>query len=222
MQAGAGRAVTPGAVARKLLGPRFKTVGEFYRAVFVDLHAVAAAMDTQLPPGARCLDVGGGDGALADILLRRRADLRMTMIDLAPEIGGFLGDDVRDRVVVRPATALSRVTEEGGRFDALILADVMHPVPREARPGFLADLRAFCETSGCRLLILKDVEPGGLRARLSYLSDHHVTGDKGVSLIGAGALEAQLRAALGSQIEAVEHGRPDPPNYCLTVRLRDA
>jgi len=212
--------MTPGALARRLLGSRFRAVGEVYRRVFVDLNKVADAMAAELPPGARCLDVGGGDGALAEVLLRRRPDLRITLIDLAADVGGFLSPAARERVEIRPATPLSELTAEGRAFDAVILADVMHHVPVDARAGFLGDLRAFCAASGCRLLIVKDVEPGGVRARLSYLSDHFITGDRNVSLIAAATVRARLEATLGGELLSVETTVPDAPNYCLVARLK--
>ena len=70
-----------------------------------------------LPPGARVLDVGAGDGQLAAAVLDRRADLRIEGID----------------VLVRPATRIPVSSFDGRRIprpdrsvDAVMLIDVLH------------------------------------------------------------------------------------------------
>ena len=78
---------SPGQIARKLLGPAFKPVGEVYRRLFVNLERIVDVLERELPREATVLDIGGGDGALIDRLLFRRPDVKVTMCDIAPAIG---------------------------------------------------------------------------------------------------------------------------------------
>ena len=211
-----------GQLARRILGTRFQPIGELYRAIFVDIGKVAEAVSRAIPSGAHCLDVGGGDGMLVDALLRLRPDIRVTMTDIAPEIGGFIAPERRNRVKLRPATSLAELAGETLRFHAVLIADVLHHVPPDARSGFLRDLVAICARSGSRILVVKDIEPGSLRSVLSVLSDKYVTGDRAVSLVASPELRARLQDAFGPQrIAGFEVTYPDPPNYCAVARLID-
>lgn len=199
----------PGKIARRLLGRHFEAVGNVYRRLFVDLEKIVAFLDRELPHGARLLDIGGGDGAVIERLLNRRPDLVVTMCDLAPEIGAFLSERNRARVTMLPATDFSDVA---GPFDCVTIADVVHHVPVDQRQSFFAALADSCGRWGCRRIILKDIEPGSLRAGLSLLADRHVTGDKHVVLFARRdfASLAQRYFPAARRQSAV----PDAPNYC--------
>jgi 16S rRNA G527 N7-methylase RsmG len=97
--------MTPGNLARRLLGPAFRPVGEAYRRIFVDMDKVADWMADRLPRSARVLDVGGGDGYVANLLLARRADIRVTLIDPSQEIGSFIDAAHLDRWTMSQASS---------------------------------------------------------------------------------------------------------------------
>lgn len=210
--------MTPGQLARRVLGSRFEPVAKVYRDLFVDMDKVADVFAAALPPGARCLDVGSGDGFVADLLLRRRPDIRITLTDIAPAVGGFLQPPLTERVELRPSTSVSDLIGSGGRWDAVIMTDVVHHIPPAARGAVLADLAAVCREAGSRMLLIKDLAPGSPRALLAKWGDHYITGDRGVVQIGPEALKALLVTAFGPAI-GFELEVPDPPNYCLLVRL---
>lgn len=169
----------PGQVARRLLGPYVKPVGNLYRRIFVDLDKIADAIDRELPRAANVLDIGGGDGALVDRLLDRRPDLTVTMCDIAPAIGTFVSDAHRARVTLLPATDFADVS---GQFDFVMITDVMHHVPVDQREAFFQSLAESCRRWNCRHIFFKDVEPGGVRSILSLLADWYITGDRHVVL----------------------------------------
>ena len=179
-------------------------------------------MAKELPQGARVLDVGAGDGAVAGFLLAKRPDLRFTLIDLAAEVGAFLSEAAAAKTEIRPATAISKITAEGGRYDAIIIADVVHHVPVETRASFFADLAACRSSAGAVRLLVKDIQPGSLRAWLAKVADWYVTGDRNVRLLAMSELVADLRSAFGDTIEQVETSVPDPPNYLVVFRFADA
>jgi hypothetical protein len=174
--------VTPGQIARRLLGPAFQPIGEAYRRIFVDAEKVAAWIAQHLPANGRLLDVGGGDGYIVNLLLKRRADITATMTDIAPQVGGFIESAYRDRVTIHTSTPASRVE---GAFDAITLTDVLHHVPVEARGGFFAEISDLAHRTSSGVILVKDIEPGALRSKLSLWSDWYVTGDRHVRLIAA-------------------------------------
>lgn len=210
-----------GAMARRLLGSRFQPVGEFYRSLFMDIDKIAGFLAAQLPADARCVEVGGGDGMLTNAILQRRPDVHMTMIDVAAEIGAFLDPGLRDRVEMRADTSVNYLARAAPPLDAIIIADVVHHVPAMERQSFFANVRRLCLASGCRVLLVKDVEPGTPRGYLSLLSDWYVTGDRGVSLVPSRAMAALMRQSLAGMLAAdIATVTPDPPNYCLVARLQ--
>ncbi len=81
------------------------------------VRTLAARLASIVPPNARVLDVGCGDGAVADVLLQLRGDLEISGID----------------VLVRPTTRIPVVPFDGHRipfadaeFDAVVFVDVLH------------------------------------------------------------------------------------------------
>lgn len=199
----------PGQIARKILGRHFEVVGNIYRRIFVDLERIVDVFDRELPPGASVLDIGGGDGAVVERLINRRPDLSFSICDLAPRIGGFLSDANRTSVDLHPATDFADLE---GAFDAVTISDVIHHVPISQRDQFFKSLADSCARWGCRKIILKDVEPGTLRATLSLLADRYVTGDRHVVLFSRSDFTELSRrhfpmAEKSSQV-------PDRPNYC--------
>jgi 2-polyprenyl-6-hydroxyphenyl methylase/3-demethylubiquinone-9 3-methyltransferase len=198
----------PGQIARRVLGPVFPVFGEAYRRAFVDIDKVADWMAARLPREARILDVGGGDGFVMNALLARRADIRVTMTDLAPRIGGVIASAHRPRVELRPATSVEAID---GAFDVLTLSDVVHHVPVAARPAFFAALSAAATRTGCRSVLIKDIQPGGLRAKLAELGDHYITGDRQVRQLSPEAIVLP-------GFERTELAMPDDPNYCLVLK----
>ena len=205
--AGVGRP-SPGALARRLLGRRFQPVGRAYRRIFVDLAKVAAAMAREIPMGARIADIGSGDGQLAELLLTLRPDIHCTMTDIAPTIGEALSARNRARATLRPGCDVADI---GGRFDVMILADVMHHIRVDQRTNFLAAIGEAADRTGCPTVLIKDIRPGGFRALLSLWSDRYVTGDRHVVLIDSD------RLALPN-FRRTETIMVDDPNYCAVFK----
>lgn len=198
----------PGQIARRVLGPVFPVFGEAYRRAFVDIDKVADWMAARLPRDARILDVGGGDGFVMNAVLARRDDVRVTMTDLAPKIGGVIAPAHRPRVELRPSTSVEAVE---GAFDVLTLSDVVHHVPVASRPAFFAALSATALRTGCEAVLIKDIQPRGLRARLAELGDHYITGDRQVR-------QLPPEAIVLPGFELAELAMPDFPNYCVAFK----
>jgi hypothetical protein len=200
--------VSIGSMVRRAFGNNFRPVGEAYRSIFVNMGKVTDHMIRHIPHGAHVLDIGGGDGFVVNMLLEKRPDIRVTMTDLAPSIGTFIDAHNLNRAVLLPATDFSQVD---GDYQVVTLTDVVHHVPTHQRTGFFTALARACRG---RSLLVKDVQPGGPKARLALWSDLYITGDKGVSFLSVDELIGQVRAAFGNV--RAEVAMPDFPNYVVT------
>lgn len=95
----------------------------------------ARALDALLPPGARLLDLGVGSGRALSAVLRRRADVHATAVDLAPNMLAtardlFASQGLSDRVELVEAdiTALpGRLTSS--RWDGVSCMWTLHQLP---------------------------------------------------------------------------------------------
>lgn len=207
-----------GRALRRLLGAGLsRRAGRYYRAIFVDLDEVARALASAIPPGARVLDVGGGDGVPLNHLLRIRDDIRVTTIDPAPEVGQWIETEFGGRVVRRARTTLAEFTAGADEPpDVLLMVDVVHHIPPSERVIVFDGIAGLLRRAPGMRVIIKDVEPGSLRARLGYWSDRFVTGDARVSPVSRDEIRALVRATLGPmRIEETGLFDADRPNYAL-------
>ena len=210
--------MTPGRVVRALLGLRLsRVVGRRYRAAFVDLEQVARALATAIPLGAHVLDVGGGDGEPLNNLLALRPDITVATINLAESVGQWIEPKHSNRVACFPRTSV-RDYIGGGHPppNVVLVSDVLHHIPAGVRRGFVTDLVSAFDHASTATLIVKDVEPGYLRATLGYWSDLYVTGDKTVKLISRAEVTSLLRE-IDPGFACDETGLfvADAPNYVL-------
>ena len=208
--------MSAGQLARRLLGDRwFPVVGRLYRRLFVDLRKVAEGLP-KVPEGGHVLDVGAGDGELVNLLLPLNPGATATLIDVAPAVGGWLRADLRDRVEVMPHTSVGAYAKLARRpVDVVILSDVLHHVPLAERPGLLIDLRDLLAGRAAKLVV-KEVEPGSWRARLYYLADRFITGDRNVHFIRRDEVRKLVQGALpDAACEETDLYRRNRPNYCL-------
>lgn len=207
-----------GPAIRRLLGPRLAlAAGRRYRAVFVDLEKVATTLAALIPQDAHLLDIGGGDGEPLNHLLVRRPDIRVTTIDPAPVVGQWLETRFESRVIRMPGTSImDYLARDMAAPQAVLLADVMHHVPPSFRPGLVRCLGKLLERNPALKIIVKDIEPGTWRARLSYWADHYITGDRGVTLISQEQLLGLFTTELGRlRCERSDLIVKDSPNYAV-------
>jgi hypothetical protein len=207
-----------GTAVRKLLGRRLARIaGRRYRAIFVDLRNEAAVLTAAIPPNAHVLDIGGGDGEPLNHLLAMRPDLRVTTLDPREEVGQWI-DARYSRQVTRLAHASLATYLADGRADpdVLLIADVLHHIPPDARGELLRSVRILLDRLPQLRIIVKDVEPGHWRARLGYWSDRYITGDRGVSPISSREVVLLFQEHLGPlRRESTNLFITDEPNYAI-------
>jgi cyclopropane fatty-acyl-phospholipid synthase-like methyltransferase len=211
--------MTPGQLARKLLGPLFPIVGRRYRSFGVDLQKVSECLPW-LPESAHLLDIGGGDGDLLNFILERNPTARVTMIDIASGIGAWVKPELKERVTILDATSIRDYARMGQPTPtAVLLSDVVHHVPERDRDAFFNDLATLLGSQQSDLII-KEVTPGSFRARVLYWMDRYISGDKNVEFLTPYELEQLVRRNL--QVQDVHKTTlldDNPPNYALVFSL---
>jgi len=211
--------MTPGQVARKVLGPLFPMAGRAYRSFGVDLAKVARSIP-RLPENAHLLDIGGGDGDLLNYILELNPTARVTMIDLAAGIGAWVRPELREHVEVLPQTSIADYVKLGRPApDAILLSDVVHHVPVDARDEFFRDLAGLFR-SNPPILIVKEVAPGSIRAKILFWMDRYVSGDRNVRFLSPDELEQLVGKSLSvGGVESTDLLQHNPPNYALVFSI---
>jgi hypothetical protein len=208
-----------GSLIRGVLGARLaRQAGRWYRAIFVDLAKEAAALAAAIPRDAHLLDIGGGDGEHLNHLLALRPDLRVTTLDPKPIVGEWIDAQFEPRVTRLAGTSLAEYLALGPADpDAILIADVLHHIPKASRESFLDSVRVLLGRVPHLRIIVKDVEPGSWRARLGLWSDRYITGDEDVSLISRENLARLFDERLGPlHREDTTLFETDQPNYAIS------
>jgi hypothetical protein len=214
-----------GKVARKVLGPRlFHIVGHYYVNIFGDYRIIAKRIIEALPPQAKILDIGGGDGAPLNYVLSERPDARVTMIDIKSDsIGGAIKMSFRSRVETLRETSMRHYCDVCVEPpDVILILSVMHHIAEPLRAQFMRDLRTVVELNGWTRVIFKEGEPdGSFISRVGYLLCRYVSNDPNTKQIGSKELTGLLRDEFGDSLEVTETDlyRVLPPHYVLVADI---
>jgi 2-polyprenyl-3-methyl-5-hydroxy-6-metoxy-1,4-benzoquinol methylase len=204
-----------GATVRRRFGPYEKHVADAYRRIFIDLDAFVDQM-RRWTDATRILEIGCGEGAVAERLLARFPHAHVTAIDIAPNVGRLFRGDAT-RVEFRQARVDEIVAQQPAAFDLVILADVIHHVPQSLRAGILASARAALAPGG--QMVFKDWARHGTPIHLACeLSDRYLTGDD-VHYLTEGELRALAVETFGRHSIAAEaYIRPWKSNFAMLLR----
>ena len=163
----------------------------------------------------RVLEVGCGEGALVEELVRFYPQASIVGIDITPKVGRLFRGE-KTRVKFLQTTAKDLLIGGKERFDLIVLCDVIHHVPPACRNDLLATLRSLLNPLG--MLAIKDWEPrSNLIHALCYFSDRIITGDR-IEYLKAAALRKMLVTLFGPN--SITHEaviRPWPNNFLLVV-----
>jgi 2-polyprenyl-3-methyl-5-hydroxy-6-metoxy-1,4-benzoquinol methylase len=163
-----------GALVRRSFGPYEHAISSAWRRMFVDLDAFADQI-RGWTDATRILEIGCGEGAVTERLVKRFPTARILAIDVAPHVGRLFRADA-SHVEFRRAYAEDVVAEQPGAFDLVILADVIHHVPLALRKPLLESARRGLAAEG--RMVFKDWARHRTVAHVAcHLADRYLTGD---------------------------------------------
>ena len=150
-------------------------MSDWYRSRFIDLDACAELLAENVPAGS-ILEVGCGDGQLAEKILTRFPGATYVGIDIAPAVGRLYNGD-RERASFRSIDSGTFLDSTSDRFELVLLVDVLHHVPEALRGGVLDDVRELTAPGGH--YAVKDWARSRSAAHLAaWASDRVLTGDR--------------------------------------------
>ncbi|WP_441245639.1 class I SAM-dependent methyltransferase [Kitasatospora sp. McL0602] len=178
---------------RRRLGKYEIPAAELYRSVFIDLDSLATTL-LSLGKPKRILEIGCGDGAVAERLVGALPDAEYVGIDVMDNPGRLFQGD-RGRAEFRSVYSHDLRAEEPALFDLVLVVDVLHHVPPAQRDALLRDAEALLAPGGT--LIVKEWERRSDLAHLmAYTADKYVSGDKNVVFGDRDELLATVSSAL--------------------------
>ena len=205
-----------GETVRRRLGRLEGPAAEAYRSVFINLDDLAETL-ASLGPAERILEIGCGDGSVADRLCTVFPQASYLGIDVAPEPGRrFTGD--RARAEFRSILSSELLGERPEPFDLVVVVDVLHHVLDGERAGLLADAAALTRPGG--VVVVKDWERDRSVAHmLCYGADRYVSGDATVRFMPADELRTLVHSGLDG-FQPVIEARIPPRRNNLLLALR--
>ncbi len=184
-----------GPTIRRLFGRHEAQVAGLYRAIYLDLGAFVDQIVKWVPEPRRILEVGAGEGAVTERLVKAFPKAEIVAIDIVPTVGRLYRGSL-ENVTFMQKTVQAVAAEQPNAFDFVILSDVIHHVPKSLRPEIMVALRGCLSTGG--LLICKDWTED--RTPIHWLckaSDVYLTGDN-VSYLKQPKLEALIESGFGN------------------------
>lgn len=207
-----------GSASRAILGEKlFQIAGTLYRRIFFDASEFVACT-TDIFSKGHCLDIGGGDGFLTYRLLSAHPELVVTLVDPTPNCGTWVSKETSQRFTLHPnKTTNDLLPDHAGVYDSAILADVVHHVIPKDRAELLKQSFEMLKPGGS--LLIKEIEPKGLRSKLAYWADVYISRDPVVFFISQVSLLNLIREVLGTnhEIKINNLSQKDYPNYALQI-----
>jgi 2-polyprenyl-3-methyl-5-hydroxy-6-metoxy-1,4-benzoquinol methylase len=206
-----------GPAVRKKLGRLEVPAANAFRGLFFNLNAFESFLGS-LPNVQRVLEVGAGDGAVAERLHRAFPDADYLGIDLI-DVPGRLYREDRSQVTFKsvPLEEIS-ATE---LFDLIVMVDVIHHVPIERRLHLLQLARSHVQNGG--YFIVKDWNRiPNLSNLVQYRVERHLSGDKTVFYFSPDEWDALLHAVFGSDLLLAKASFPPhvANNFAAAYQIR--
>ncbi len=206
----------PGPVIRQLFGPYEHKVAEAYRHIFVNLDDFARQIYTWVPQAQRILEVGCGEGAMTQRITEIYPAATITAIDITPKVGRLFRGS-RANVTFCQESVESVADREPASYDLVILADVIHHVPKDARRSLMCGIDRAMTADGN--LIFKDwLATNSPINWLCGASDRYLTGDN-VAYLTMPIIEELVSDSIGpNAIRQKATVRPWDNNVAVLVR----
>lgn len=196
-----------GPTVRRNLGRLEQPAAETYRQLFFNVDHFAEIVVSWVPHVRRVLEIGCGDGAVADRITAGYPQAEYLGIDVASQPGRrFTGDTTRASFVSCSSSVLR--ASNPAPYDLVLVVDVLHHIPDDQdRVGVLADAAALCGPGGT--IVVKEWErTGSLAYGAGWAADRYISGDAQVRYMTRGEL-----------FDLMERGAPDL-NRVLTTTVR--
>ncbi len=182
-----------GSKIRHRLGPLEPVAAESYRARFIDLDDFSRTVASLVAP-TRIIEIGCGDGAVAERMCRLFAETYYVGVDVAPAPGRLFRGD-RHRASFRRINSADLLAEDPEQADLVLLVDVFHHLPEPQRLATLQDVDALCAPGGT--IVIKDWARTKTLAHLAcFVSDRYITGDPNARYASRGELWEQIQAGI--------------------------
>ncbi|AUG75232.1 Methyltransferase domain-containing protein [Kitasatospora sp. MMS16-BH015] len=203
---------------RRRLGKYEIPAAELYRSVFIDLDSLTTTLLSLGRPG-RILEIGCGDGAVAERLVGALPDAEYVGIDVMAAPGRLFRGD-RARAEFRSVYSHDLRAEGPALFDLVLVVDVLHHVPPAQREALLRDAEALLAPGGT--LIVKEWERRSDLAHLmAYTADRYLSGDRNVDFGDRAELLTTISCAL-PELSVVCEARVPPNRSNILFALRRA
>jgi 2-polyprenyl-6-hydroxyphenyl methylase/3-demethylubiquinone-9 3-methyltransferase len=210
-----------GPVVRARLGRFEQPAAEAYRAMFVNLDDLARRVRAAAPAATRILEIGCGDGSVADRITHTHPHARYLGIDVSPAPGRrYTGPPDRAAFAIQTSGEL-RATGPAP-FDLVLVVDVLHHIPDDRdRAALLADAAAMLAAGGT--LLVKEWARGWHPAYLAgAVADRYVSGDRQARFMDRRELADLLAAAVPDlPVTATASVRPWACNVLVAAGPRD-
>lgn len=203
-----------GVRVRRRLGRWETPAAEAYRAAFINLDDMAATV-ASVTTARRILEIGCGDGSVADRMCQVFPDAEYVGIDVTPDPGRrYRG--APERAVFRSMYSSELLSESPEPFDLVLVVDVLHHVDDGAREALIGDAMAMTKPGGC--VVVKDWERNrSLAHALTYGADRYVSGDKTVRFMTPSELRGLVLGACPDWHLVCEARVPPHRNNLLLV-----
>jgi 2-polyprenyl-6-hydroxyphenyl methylase/3-demethylubiquinone-9 3-methyltransferase len=202
---------------RHRLGPLEIPATELYRSAFINIGYLARQL-AQTIPAKRILEVGCGDGSLAQKLNEAYPDASYVGIDIAASAGRlYRGDPTWAEF--RTITVQELAAERPEPFDLVLLVDVIHHVSVGIRSEVLRASAELVRPGGH--LAVKEFERNrGPYYHVTFAADRYLTGDRGVKFLTMPELRAMMASTRqwGFGEPAVSRIRPARNNVLFAAR----
>lgn len=206
-----------GTAVRARLGRFEQPAAEAYRALFINLDDLARQVGVAVPGAARILEIGCGDGSVADRVARTHPHASYLGIDVSAAPGRrYTGPP--DRATFATMTSAELRATDPAPFDLVLVVDVLHHVhDHRDRAALLADAVALLAPGGT--LLVKEWARGRHPAYvLGAVADRYVSGDRQARFMDRAELSALLAAVPGLAVTATTTVRPWACNVLVAAR----
>ena len=165
-----------GATVRRMFGRHERFVSELWRAGFIDLDQFVARVRNWAPDAGAILEIGCGEGSGTERLAAAYPDASILAIDIAPNLGRlFAGRS--NGVTFRQIAVTELAKTDSGKFDLIVMCDVLHHVPPPMRADILTAARQLLAPGGS--FVFKDWGRTMTPIHwIAYAADRWLTGDR--------------------------------------------